>query len=824
MDNIKFYLNNDHSIEGTYDKASNSITINSTHENQRNVLNIINNITKISSITRTDDGVVVYLAEEPYVEIDTARDTAKNVNLLTSFETRLFARTTSPYALPFERAEIENVRLKTDLHTHFAAALTPEQLIDIGKGKNVRYPEWLANKLGLNVDGLEKHVNTYGQTEYLLDNLLTKDVNVKKIISSMKIDTSVQETFNKMEEIYTARSPFTKNSDLFIDMAWAIARDAKADGVKYIEFSLSSVISDPKQLKLIEEKFPQIEQETGVQIRFLGALSRHSNYEWNKDEVEKLKIVAKCPYVVGCDFMGHETNPTSDFAEHIKEIAKYAMRNDPSFTIRVHAGENVLFKNNVRQVLLAIEEAHYELLQEDKKDYPYPPVRIGHGLYGYGEEASWDENERTKDIPTKKLFEDISPVIEYNLSSNLSLNNIDSLDQTPISKYLKDNIKAVLGTDGKGIYSTNIRQEMIIAHEAGVTLEGFAAMARTEDEIISRSNARFEKLKAQNPSTYDLIVKEFEEIKPRLMWTKEVEEFYQKELTECQERLKEAIKDCGAITDLEQIKKDTAGKKPIMLTGSSHSHFPKIEAHPEQLAQIRIALDVLVHLADPNKAYFVTGGTNHGIEKELHIIANEYNKRNNKKHVVLGTLTEEAATNSNSEDEKVRNTNKIEKDTITHAITPVKDGKIAKRWFDLPDTALNMVQQEDGVMIAIGGGAIVGDMILRAHNMGMNMMIMSSVVGASSDKSNSLAGNDYRFKDVMDLVNQFKKKYPDLIRNLSESEIERLVNQAIRKYSAYESENKKETEAPEKHDTNTALSTIKKEDIQKYLDEMQNQK
>ena len=66
--------------------------------------------------------------------------------------------------------------------------------------------------------------------------------------------------------------------------------------------------------------------------------------------------------------------------------------------------------------------------------------------------------------------------------------------------------------------------------------------------------------------------------------------------------------------------------------------------------------------------------------------------------------------------------------------------------------------------------------------MGMNMLIMSSVVGASSEKAESLKGNGYGFDDVRELVHMFQNRYPYLIRNVSESELERLIASAKQKF------------------------------------------
>ena len=44
----------------------------------------------------------------------------------------------------------------------------------------------------------------------------------------------------------------------------------------------------------------------------------------------------------------------------------------------------------------------------------------------------------------------------------------------------------------------------------------------------------------------------------------------------------------------------------------------------------------------------------------------------------------------------------IEENTITHAVVLSLNGKIAKRWFDLPDTVLNIVAEQKGEIIAGG--------------------------------------------------------------------------------------------------------------------------
>ena len=95
------------------------------------------------------------------------------------------------------------------------------------------------------------------------------------------ISPVTQETFNKMEEIYALRGPFTKNKELFPDLLHSLAETYRDTGVEYAELSYSSFIGDREYMEMINEHIPEIEAQTGVKLRFVAGLWRHSDKEWN---------------------------------------------------------------------------------------------------------------------------------------------------------------------------------------------------------------------------------------------------------------------------------------------------------------------------------------------------------------------------------------------------------------------------------------------------------------------------------------------------------------------------------------------------------------
>ena len=98
---------------------------------------------------------------------------------------------------------------------------------------------------------------------------------------------------------------------------------------------------------------------------------------------------------------------------------------------------------------------------------------------------------------------------------------------------------------------------------------------------------------------------------------------------------------------------------------------------------------------------------------------------------------------------------------------------------ELPDTQLEYVRARNGYMIAVGGGGVVNDMIQRAHNLGVDMHLMDGPYGASTKKSKSLAGNDYSFKTIQELLQRLYQRNPNLFsKDFSLEDVETYIEQA----------------------------------------------
>lgn len=491
--------------------------------------------------------------------------------------------------------------------------------------------------------------------DFILNNLENATYNIEKIRTSLAILKDGQAVFTNLEKSYIYRYVFAKgteseekirlteelankipepdiknyvlkmlndkkenspykNNTLRQDKLLWIAREYQKQGIKYVEIADTDLAKTGEPaIKLLEEIhqiFPTIEAETGVKIRFLIGIRRipltiikdqKTSSTYLKENINVLRAVGKSPYVVGSDFIGEEINDISDLQPAIKEIVKYVNNEDNDFTIRIHAGENDSLRDNVRKSIMCVKQS----LEKNQK---MPRCRIGHGLYS--------ENLDTQSgKELMNLMKETGVVIEFQLTSNVRLNNLSYLGNHPIKTFLNNGVKCVQGTDGCGMYgSDTFDEQLALQNLLGLTDNDFAKMRIVEDEIISKNDIYFKEKS-----------KKFEQflngrsIREAIL---EAETQYTKE-TENQEELR-IINNLETEKELKQkIKQLPTDKVPVIIAGGSFNTKGRETIASEEGLKV---LKELIKDIDSNKVYFVIGHKMQGYEKAVVDISKELNK------------------------------------------------------------------------------------------------------------------------------------------------------------------------------------------------------
>ena len=418
----------------------------------------------------------------------------------------------------------------------------------------------------------------------------------------------------KMLEDKRENSPY-KNNSLRQDKLLWIAREYKKQGIKYVEIADTDLAKTGEPaVKLLEEVhqiFPTIEEETGVKIRFLIGIRRipltiikdqKTSSTYLKENINVLRAVGKSPYVVGSDFIGEEINDISDLQPAIKEIVKYVNSEDKDFTIRIHAGENDSLRDNVRKSIMCVKQS----LEPNQK---MPRCRIGHGLYSENLDT-----EAGKEL--MNLMKETGVIIEFQLTSNVRLNNLSDLSNHPIKKFLENGIKCVQGTDGCGMYgSDTFDEQLALQNLLGLTNQDFEKMRAVEDEIISKNDKYFkEKSKKFEQFLNGRTIREA---------VLEAEEQYTKE-TEGQEELR-ITNNLETEKELKQkIKPLPTDKVPVIIAGGSFNTKGRETIASQEGVKV---LKEFIKEIDSDKVYFVIGHKMQGYEKAVVDIAKELNKK-----------------------------------------------------------------------------------------------------------------------------------------------------------------------------------------------------
>ena len=452
-------------------------------------------------------------------------------------------------------------KFRTDLHTHMNGNLPPDVLIALGIVHQIRYPYYYIKKLGLKctldqIARLEaaraRAAETLGEisltgryrerriddltflnlADLILGNPADAPDNIARIRNSLTIPKDGQAVFADLEKVYLYRYVFTRGvpaeecysginpegipdrdvralaermqadraddryrrNTLYQDLLLWIAREYRRHGIVYAEISDTSLLNPetvPGRLREIHEIMPTVTRETGVLLRFLAGIRRTpltivrdrvTPNDYLAGNLRCLRAIAEDPYVAGSDIIGEEINDILELRSLIRELVAIAGEH-PGFVLRIHAGENDSLRDNVANSIRCVTEAL-------APGQPMPPLRIGHGLY-------------TCDLRSargRKLLEDmrrLGVTLEFQITSNVRLNNLSHLDRHPLRQYLRAGVRCVQGTDGGALYGTNsIDEELSLEKLLGLSREELRQMRAAEAEIERESRETFARKRA----------------------------------------------------------------------------------------------------------------------------------------------------------------------------------------------------------------------------------------------------------------------------------------------------------------------------------------
>lgn len=581
------------------------------------------------------------------------------------------------------------------------------------------------------------------------------------IAAKMAMPTDRQSTYAEMEmDAYRFRYPLTKDAKLEKEVLKQTVKEYEADGIRYAELSTVG-LERPDKFRLMHEAMAEIEAEQQAhqardakyhpcRLRFLVGIPRTFAPAKVAAMMEKAKLLSQSPYVVGVDLLGYEANKTKDFLPQFKAFCDWAETHRPGFTIRAHAGENGKNPDNVGEVI-ALAQAH-----------PALHFRIGHGMFGLDAATLTQAMLLCRDEQNPRLL------FEFNPDSVLALNNIDDLRAVPFETLIRHGIPFTVSSDSAGTYGTCREQLGIAAYAAGLDAKGFGLLAQHQQRVmdcqIAYSAARAKHFNAAQQSATEAALaavqqkeKMVELPTPSKQGQEEAEEARRQQIAHAlQEQNVILLKRGERAPELE-------GRVPVTIVGASGTHGSRI---PDAAMQdMRVLMEMLTEILDPEKVYFVQGRTK-GTG-----LSGAVNQAITARNTQLAAACKPTFANVGllvaakwEEGQSYRD--------FTH-VSPISYNflKLADA---IVDHTYGKQSGRSGVLVAAGGSAFTRDIILKAdlrHDIPrpdkpdrvQTMLLMTNTGGASAEKA-AVLSPDYAVANAKALVATIVERHPELLR------------------------------------------------------------
>ena len=695
---------------------------------------------------------------------------------------------------------LKKSKFRTDLHTHLNQILQPDLLIALGIKHQIGYSLYYIKKLGLKITDkqekklmkkreeiakkyenseltgkkLDRKINDetfINLADLILNNLENAEENIVKIRNSLVLMKDGQAVFTNLEKVILYRYAIIRgkqvepkeqikldlekinkiedfdvreslkqmiedgkkgsiyeNNTFYQDKLLWIAREYQKQGIKYVEIANSTLTKKGEaginNIVEMHEVMPKIEKETGVAIRYLAAASRTL---FTREQLEEcpaiIKAIARSPYVVGMDLIGEEINNVTDFSDIIEEIVRYAINDDEGFTIRLHAGETDAFKDNIEKALDCMKIA----VPNGKKA---PQFRLGHGLYV----PDLNSKEGRRIISKMK---DLDTVLEFQISSNVRLNNLSNLDNHPIKKYLEAGVKCVQGTDGCGFYGIDtIDEQIALRNLLDISDKDFAKMREVEEEILAKREVYFKEKS-----------KKFEEFLAGRTIYEALQEEEEKNLSLID--LEDINVSNPNILNSYKIFKDKivslpTDKMPIVIAGGSFNSKGRITLLNEGTKK---ALKEFLEKVDNKNTYILIGHKMQGYERAVLDISKELNKKFNVTAVVPKYVSEDIRENLD---------NNQDLNGIYVSPDPSELGIYKSFNYEI-------FERRNSVVVAFDGNSPVSNLIQEAKNgKGKAKIYVNSDVELLKEKAKTLDGYVRLFNSDSNLAQEILEDNPEI--------------------------------------------------------------
>jgi hypothetical protein len=627
----------------------------------------------------------------------------------------------------------------SDFHTHSSGELPGSDLLAIAAGHGLAYPVRLLAEIGCAgrmVDGLarqrvkrvifpplrDEEAHLPAQEDAIAVADLPNKVR-KRLAAAMDAPFDRQCTFADMERTcYRFRYPLAKQPELLVPTLMKIGENYRRQGVRYAEITMAG-IERPENLAAIHHAVPRVRQKYGVDLRFLVGIPRTLSRAELHPLIEKTKLLAESPYIVGADIIGYETNKTSHLMDELQSLARWIHRGPHrEFTIRVHAGENAKNPDNVYEVLKLANEFSVR-------------VRVGHALHGL------DAKSLTL---AAQLAEQKLVVLEFNPDSNIALNNMDRLEQIPFEPCRRFGIDYVLGTDGSGIYVTSAEQLGLAAESGLLDAEGQQWLRASQETLIARQRAysadkeiRLQRRYPDFPSQVDAFVEQLADACQRVR-----SPAYGLPAERTPVVLREHLP--VELVSSAEVSSGFQGLTPVVLAGASGNSWARMSAPSQR--ETAIAVDLMARVLDPGKVMFV-----HGRSKEKGIVAElarALTARGGTPFTVLGMIT-------------VEHWNELLGERMRSLAPHLTHAELIHRGFlYVPEALVRLATSRHGVVVAAGGAAFTRDIVLLAKQSDLPVFLLRCAEGASLDKARMMP--ESAVENAYDLVCALHRKRPEL--------------------------------------------------------------